>query len=88
MAIIDLSTCTDYWSKQFLALVGVGTLIALPVAYWAMEQWLQGFAYRTTIGVGVVGGSIALAMVVAFGAISYHAQQAARLDPATTLRDE
>ena len=75
-------------SKQFLALVGVGTLIALPVAYWAMEQWLQGFAYRTTIGVGVVGGSIALAMVVAFGAISYHAQQAARTDPATTLRDE
>ena len=75
-------------SKQFLALVGGGALIALPLAYWGMEQWLSGFAYRTTIGGGVLAGSVALAGGVAFVAISYHALQAARLDPATTLKDE
>jgi putative ABC transport system permease protein len=75
-------------SKQFLALVGVGALIALPLAYWAMEQWLQGFAYRTSVGVGVLGGAVTLAGGVALVAIGYHALQAARLNPATTLRDE
>jgi putative ABC transport system permease protein len=75
-------------SKQFLTLVGVGAVLALPGAYWAMDQWLQGFAYRTTIGVKAMGGAVALAGIVAFVAISYHALQAARLDPATTLKDE
>ena len=75
-------------SKQFLTLVGIGAVLALPGAYWAMEQWLSGFAYRTSVGAGVLAGSVALAGVVAFVAISYHALQAARLDPATTLKDE
>jgi putative ABC transport system permease protein len=75
-------------SKQFLTLVGVGALVALPLAYWAMDQWLQGFAYRTTIGVGTMGGAVALAGIVAFVAIGYHALRASRLDPAATLRDE
>lgn len=75
-------------SKQFLTLVGMGAAIALPLAYWGMKEWLSGFAYRTTIGMSVLVGSVALAGVVAFVAISYHALQAARLDPATTLKDE
>jgi putative ABC transport system permease protein len=75
-------------SKQFLTLVGVGAAIALPLAYWAMEQWLQDFAYRTTIGVGAMGGAVALAGGVALVTIGYHALRAARLDPATTLKDE
>jgi len=75
-------------SKQFLMLVGMGAAIALPLAHWGMKQWLEGFAYRTTVGANVLVGSVALAGAVAFVAISYHALQAARLDPATTLTDE
>jgi len=75
-------------SQQFLLLVGVGAVIALPAAYWAMGQWLSGFAYQTGIGVGVLGGAVLLAAVVALAAISTQALQAARLDPATTLKDE
>ncbi len=78
----------DLLSKQFLTLVGVGALIALPVAHGATEQWLSRFAYRTTVGADVLAGSVALAGVVAFVAISYHTLQAARLDPATTRKDE
>jgi putative ABC transport system permease protein len=74
-------------SKQFLTLVGVGAAIALPLAYWAMEQWLQGFAYRTTIGVGAMGGAVALAGGVALVTVGYHALRAARIDPTTTLKD-
>jgi putative ABC transport system permease protein len=75
-------------SKEFVQLVGIAAVIGLPVAYYGMQQWLQDFAYRTTVGAGVMGGAVVLAAVVAFASISYHAMQAARLDPATTLRDE
>jgi putative ABC transport system permease protein len=75
-------------SKQFLALVGAGALIALPVAYWGLERWLQDFAYRTSVGPGVLGSAAGLAALVALLAISYHALRAARLNPATTLQEE
>jgi putative ABC transport system permease protein len=75
-------------SREFVALVGVAAVVGLPVAYVAMQRWLQDFAYRTTVGVGVMGGAVGLALLVALVAIGYHAVQAARLDPATTLRDE
>jgi putative ABC transport system permease protein len=66
-------------SKEFVSLVAVAAVIGLPVAYYGMQQWLQDFAYRTTVG---------LAVVVAMVAIGYHAVNAARISPAVTLRDE
>ena len=68
--------------------MGAAAVIGLPVAYYGMQRWLQDFAYRTTVGVDVMIGAVVLAVVVAMIAIGYHAVQAARLDPATTLRDE
>jgi putative ABC transport system permease protein len=53
-----------------------------------MEQWLRDFAYRTSVGVDLLLGAVVLAVGVALLAVGYHALQAARLDPATTLRDE
>ena len=75
-------------SKEFVSLVAVAAVIGLPVAYYGMQQWLRDFAYRTTVGADVMVGAVGLAVVVAMVAIGYHALQAARLDPATTLRDE
>lgn len=75
-------------SKEFVRLVGVAAAIALPLAYIAMQQWLQRFAYRTTVGTGTLVTAAVLAVLVAMGAVGYHALQAARLDPATTLRSE
>lgn len=75
-------------SRQFLILVTVAGAVGLPVAYYAMQQWLQNFAYRITPGVGLLTGGLLITTVIAFVAISYQALRAARLDPATTLRDE
>jgi putative ABC transport system permease protein len=75
-------------SKEFLQLVAVAGVIALPIAYLAMQQWLAEFAYRTNLGVGLFAGAIALAVAIAALTISYHALRAAHLDPATTLQDE
>jgi putative ABC transport system permease protein len=58
------------------------------LAYWGVLQWLQGFAYR----VDLTGWTFALAgaavMAVALCTVATQVVRAARLDPATTLRDE
>lgn len=75
------------FSAEFLKLVALAAVAALPLAALAMNEWLNGFAYRTDLGMDVLVGAVALAAAVAFLAISGHAFRAARLDPARTLRD-
>ena len=75
-------------SKQFIQLVALAAVVALPLAYWAMQRWLQDFAYRTGVGVDTLLGATLIAGVVALLAIGYQAVRAARLNPAITLRDE
>jgi len=75
-------------SKEFLQLVGIAGVIALPVAFVVMRQWLSDFAYRTSLGVDVFAGALLLATLIAFVAVGYHAYRASQLDPARTLKDE
>jgi len=75
-------------SKDFLKLVGIAFVVAVPVAYWAMSQWLQGFAYRIDLGVGVFVLSGGLALAVALLTVSYQALRAARTDPVHALQNE
>jgi putative ABC transport system permease protein len=75
-------------SKEFVILVGVANLIAWPVAYYAMSRWLQDFAYRIDLGVGVfVLGGI-LVLVIALMTVSVQAIKAARANPVDALRYE
>jgi len=75
-------------STEFVQLVALAFVVGVPVAYFGMQQWLADFAYRASLGVDL----FLLAGVLAFGiavlTISTQAFRAARLDPATTLRDE
>jgi putative ABC transport system permease protein len=75
-------------SKQFVQLVAIAAVVALPLAYLAMQRWLQDFAYRTSVGVDVLLGAAGLAAFVALVTIGHHALRAARLSPALTLKDE
>jgi putative ABC transport system permease protein len=75
-------------SKQFLRLVALAAVVALPLAYLAMQRWLQDFAYRTTVGADVLIGAAVLASLIALLAIGYQALRAAWLSPAVTLKDE
>ncbi len=83
-----ISQVIGLFTKQFLGRVAIGTAVALPVGYWVVHQWLDGFAYRASIGAAVLLGPVALTVVVTLVTLSYHALQAARVDPAVTLRDE
>ena len=75
-------------SNRFAQLVGVAFVLAAPIAYLGMSHWLSDFAYRVDPSAGAFLGAGVVAMVVALGTVSIHAFRAARLDPATTLRDE
>ncbi len=83
-----VNTIVTLLSKDFLKLVLIASLIAFPVAWYAMSHWLEDFAYRTSIQWWVFILSAVLALIVALGTISYHAIKAAIANPVTSLRSE
>lgn len=76
------------FTKDVLRLVIVAFVLAVPLAYWGAQQWLQNFAYRIDLGPWLFLGAGGLVAGIAFLSVSVQAWRAARIDPATTLRDE
>lgn len=75
-------------SRDLLKLVLIALLIASPVAWYAMSQWLDGFAYRTSIGLGVFVLTGTLAILIALLTISFQSVKAALRNPVKSLRSE
>ena len=75
-------------SRDFLRLVLVASVVAVPVAWYAMERWLDGFAYRIALGpvVFLLAGGIAL--LIALATVAGQALRAAHIDPVKSLRAE
>jgi putative ABC transport system permease protein len=75
-------------SKSFVKLVIIANLIAWPLAYYTMEQWLQNFAYRIDqeMSTFIIGGLLALC--IACATVSIQALKAARANPIDALRNE
>jgi ABC-type antimicrobial peptide transport system permease subunit len=75
-------------SKDFIQLVFLSFIIAFPIAWWAMNNWLQKFAYRISISwwMFVVAGILAL--MIAFVTVSGQAIKAALANPVKSLRTE
>jgi putative ABC transport system permease protein len=75
-------------SSEFLVLVIIAFIVAVPVAYLAMQQWLRDFAYRVELSAGLFVLAGGLALAIALGTVSVQAFRAARTDPAKALRSE
>lgn len=75
-------------SRDLLKLVLVALLVASPVAWYAMNQWLDGFAYRTSVGVGVFVLTGLTAIVIALLTVSFQSVKAALMNPVKSLRTE
>jgi len=75
-------------SKEFTKWVLAANVIAWPLAYFAMRQWLQNFAYRTEIGFSTFILAGVLAFVIALLTVGYQAIRAARANPVEALRYE
>jgi putative ABC transport system permease protein len=84
----SLGSINALLSKDFLQLVLLSIVIASPVAWWMMNSWLQGFAYRITISWWMFGIAGMLAIVTAILTVSYHAIRAAIVNPVESLRSE
>jgi putative ABC transport system permease protein len=75
-------------SKDFIILVLIANAIAIPLAWWAMEKFLEGYAYRITLGIGVFAFAGVLAILIALITVSFQAFKAARTNPVEVLRSE
>lgn len=77
-------------SREFAALNVVAIILAIPIAYYFMNEWLQTFSYRiemvNQVPLFILSG--VLAIVVTFGAVGYHTIRAATANPVKSLREE
>ena len=75
-------------SKDFIKMVVVAILIGFPLVGWIMHNWLQGFAYRISIGTGVfIAAGVAIILITLL-TISFQAIKAAVANPVNSLRSE
>jgi len=84
----SVQNITTMLSKEFVVLVLIAALIAFPLAWWGMHNWLQDFAYRVSIGWWVFVLAAAIAFLIALVTVSFQAIRAAVANPVDSLRDE
>jgi len=74
-------------SAGFVGLVAISLLIAMPIAYYFMHQWLQNYAYNTGITWWVFALTAIGALLITIITVSYHAIKAALMNPVKALRE-
>lgn len=84
----SISSITTLLSRDFLKLILLSLFIAAPIAWWTMNDWLEGFVYRIEIQWWMFVLAGVLAIIVAFVTISFQAIKAALMNPAKSLRSE
>jgi ABC-type antimicrobial peptide transport system permease subunit len=84
----SVSGITALLSKDFLKLVGIALLIAIPVAWWAMHAWLEKFEYRVEIQWWYFALAGVSAILIALFTVSYQALKAGLSNPVKSLRSE
>lgn len=83
-----VSSITKTLSADFLKLVVISIIIASPIAWWLMNSWLQGFAYRIHVQWWMFVLAGGLAIFIAFVTVSYQALRAAIANPVDSLRND
>ena len=84
----SLSQILILLSTEFTAAILLANLIAWPVAYYLMQKWLDNFAYRIDLGIGLFILSALLALAVALVTVGWQSLKAATANPANSLRHE
>lgn len=79
---------TSLLSKDFIGLVVIAFVLASPVAWWFMHNWLQGYPYHVTIQWWIFAFAAGLSIAIALITVSYHAIKAAMANPVKSLRTE
>ena len=77
-----------YLSKKFIYLVLFAGIMGIPICYYFMEKWLQGFAYRIEIKWYYFAATLIVSLLISFFIISYYAIKTSRENPVDVLRYE
>ena len=75
-------------SVDFIKMVCIASIIAFPIAYWAMNKWLQDFAYRISLSWWIFAGAAGIALLIALITVSFQSVKAAIANPVNSLRSE
>ncbi len=75
-------------STDFLRLVIVAIVLALPIAYWSLSRWLDSFEYRASMGPGIFLAASIISISLALITVGAQAFKAARANPVNNLKDE
>ncbi len=84
----SMGNITSLLSKDFIRLVLIAIIIASPVAWFGMNKWLQGFAYKIQISWWMFASAGLLALFIALLTVSFQAVKAALANPVKSLRSE
>ena len=76
------------FSKEFIVLVGLAFLIACPIAWYFMHQWLQDYPYRIEMSWWIFGLGGVCSILIALATASFQAVKAALANPVTSIRTE
>jgi hypothetical protein len=85
------ATVFNLWgllSKDFIMLVGISLLIAIPTAYYCMGSWLQHYAYRSGMPWWIFASAGAGALLITLLTVSYQSIKTALINPVKSLRSE
>jgi putative ABC transport system permease protein len=75
-------------SRDFVRLLVLAALIALPISWWALNNWLDNFAFKTSLSWWLFAGAGGIALVIALLPVGYQALRAAIMNPVKSLRTE
>jgi len=84
----SVANITLLLSKDFLKLVLIAVAVASPIAWWVMNKWLQGFAYRIDMQWWLFALTAAATALITFISVGYRAISAAISNPVDSLRNE
>jgi putative ABC transport system permease protein len=75
-------------SQEYLILLTLAIILAIPATHWAMSRWLQGFATKIDLSWWIFAIPVLVVLITSFLAIGFNTFKAAATDPAKTLRYE
>jgi putative ABC transport system permease protein len=84
----SVAVIVNLLSQDFIKLILIAACIAFPVAWWAMNKWLEDFAYRINIGWSVFVMAGIAVILIALVTVSFQAIKAAVANPVKSLRME
>ncbi|AYB29141.1 ABC transporter permease [Chryseolinea soli] len=84
----NMASIVQLLSSDFIKLVLVAIVLAMPIAWWSSNRWLQDFAYKIDLDWWMFATAGAVTVLIALVTVSYHSIKAAIMNPVKSLRTE